>query len=76
MRLMSYRDNALGREKLGVAAGDRWLPAALLADGGQSSMAELLHAGPLALDALGKAADPARIVHDGSPLDAIELLAA
>jgi 2-keto-4-pentenoate hydratase/2-oxohepta-3-ene-1,7-dioic acid hydratase in catechol pathway len=75
MRLISYRDNGPRGDALGVVAGDRWLPAAALVDGGPSTMAGLLDAGTRALDALRAAADPGRIAEQGRPLDEVELLA-
>jgi 2-keto-4-pentenoate hydratase/2-oxohepta-3-ene-1,7-dioic acid hydratase in catechol pathway len=75
MRLISYRDNSFRGDALGVVVGDRWLPAGVLADGGPSTMAGFLDAGPRALEALRAAADPGRIADQGRPLDEIELLA-
>jgi 2,4-didehydro-3-deoxy-L-rhamnonate hydrolase len=75
MRLISYRDPNLGGEALGVAAGDRWLPALALAADGPPTMAGLLDGGPPALEALRVAADPGRIADEGRPLEEIELLA-
>ncbi len=75
MRLISYRDNGPRGDALGVVAGDRWLPATALAEGGPWTMAGLLDAGPRALDALRAAADPGRIADQGRPLDEIELMA-
>ena len=75
MRLISYRDNGLGGDALGVVADGRWLPAQALADGSLSTMAGLLDAGPRALDALRVAAGSGRIEDEGRALDEIELLA-
>ena len=75
MRLISYRDRGLGGDALGVAAGDRWLPALALASDGPATMAGLLDAGPRALEALRVAAEPGRIADEGRTLDEIELLA-
>jgi 2-keto-4-pentenoate hydratase/2-oxohepta-3-ene-1,7-dioic acid hydratase in catechol pathway len=74
MRLISYRDNG-DRDALGVAAGERWLPATDLVPGGPATMAGLLDGGPGALDTLRAAADPARIADEGRRLGEIELLA-
>jgi 2,4-didehydro-3-deoxy-L-rhamnonate hydrolase len=74
VRLISF-SVAGGREGLGVATLERWLPAeALLADG-PHTMDELLAGGPDRLAALASAADLARIDRSGSLLDSTELLA-
>ena len=77
MRLISCLTDS--REVLGVAAGERWLPAAELAGGGPSTMTELLDGGPRSLAALGAAAaaavDNGRIARDGRPLDEATLQA-
>ena len=74
MRLISYRDSD-GGDALGVVAGDSWLPATDLAPGGPATMAELLHGGTPAVDALRAAAPPGRFADEGRRLDEIELLA-
>ena len=75
MRLISYRDSGLRVDALGVVAGDRWLPAPALVEGGPSTMTGLLDGGQRALEALRAAADPGRIADQGRPLDEIGLLA-
>jgi 2-keto-4-pentenoate hydratase/2-oxohepta-3-ene-1,7-dioic acid hydratase in catechol pathway len=74
MRLISYRDGSDG-DRLGVAAGDRWLPASILVPDGPATIAELLAAGNDALEALRTAAGIARIGERGRGLDEVELLA-
>ena len=74
MRLISYRLPAAGAG-LGVVSGTSWLPAQTLLPGGPATMDALLAGGPEALVALRAAADPERIVRDGQPLEAVELLA-
>jgi 2,4-didehydro-3-deoxy-L-rhamnonate hydrolase len=74
VRLISY-PAADGREGLGVATAERWLPAeALLADG-PHTMDELLAGGPDRVAALASASDAARIDLSGSRLESTELLA-
>lgn len=73
MRLISYRAGTV--EKLGVAAGDRWLPAQDLCVSGPDTMGALLKAGLDVLDELRRAATPDRIAQDGRPLDGLTILA-
>ena len=73
MRLISYVDGA-GRERLGVSADARWIPASELLPDGPGSMAALLDAGPAAVRALAAAAHPDRIADRGRPLDDVEWL--
>ena len=63
------------RETLGVARGDRWLPATELLPGGPHTMADLLAGGPDLVASLGEAASPERILADGRPADGLDLLA-
>jgi 2-keto-4-pentenoate hydratase/2-oxohepta-3-ene-1,7-dioic acid hydratase in catechol pathway len=74
MRLISYRDGAAA-EALGVAAGDRWVPAKALLPDGPSTMAELLAGGSTALEELRSVATTAGIADDGRSLDEVELVA-
>jgi 2-keto-4-pentenoate hydratase/2-oxohepta-3-ene-1,7-dioic acid hydratase in catechol pathway len=74
MRLISYRDGATA-EALGVAAGDRWVPAKALLPDGPSTMAELLAGGSTALEELRSVATTAGIADDGRSLDEVELVA-
>jgi 2-keto-4-pentenoate hydratase/2-oxohepta-3-ene-1,7-dioic acid hydratase in catechol pathway len=74
MRLISYRDGATA-EALGVAAGDRWVPATALLPDGPSTMAELLAGGSTALEELRSVATTAGIADDGRSLDEVELVA-
>jgi 2-keto-4-pentenoate hydratase/2-oxohepta-3-ene-1,7-dioic acid hydratase in catechol pathway len=71
---MSYRA-ADGREGLGVATVERWLPAETLLPDGPRTMDELLAGGHDRLAALASAADMARIDRSGSLLETTELLA-
>ena len=71
---MSYRA-ADGREGLGVATVERWLPAETLLPDGPRTMDELLAGGTDSLAALASAADMARIDRSGSLLETTELLA-
>ncbi|MFI5255532.1 MAG: fumarylacetoacetate hydrolase family protein [Candidatus Limnocylindrales bacterium] len=75
MRLLSYR--ARSEERLGVAAGDRALPATDVLPGGPATMAALLAGGEVVLGALRAAAASAatRIAEQGSPLAELRLLA-
>jgi 2-keto-4-pentenoate hydratase/2-oxohepta-3-ene-1,7-dioic acid hydratase in catechol pathway len=74
MRLISYRDGATA-EALGVAAGDRWVPAKALLPDGPTTMAELLAGGSTALEELRSVATTAGIADDGRSLDEVELVA-
>ena len=74
MRLISYRA-AGGREGLGVATLERWLPAETLLPDGPRTMNELLAGGPELVSALSSAADEAAIERSGSRLETTELLA-
>ena len=74
MRLLSCRSDT--GETLGIAEGERWLPAAAVLAGGPGTIAELLAAGPEGLAALREAAAPgARIATNGRLLSETELLA-
>ncbi len=73
MRLISCRTG--NGETLGVAAGERWLPAADLLAGGPATMAELLAGGGPALAALRAAAATTDLASGGRPIDEAELLA-
>jgi 5-carboxymethyl-2-hydroxymuconate isomerase len=73
VRLISTR-TASG-ETLGVADGDRWLPAATLLAGGPATIGDLLAAGTDAIDALRQASADGRVVTNGAPLDESALLA-
>jgi 2-keto-4-pentenoate hydratase/2-oxohepta-3-ene-1,7-dioic acid hydratase in catechol pathway len=74
MRLITYRASS-GEEVLAAVAGTHALAAASLVPGGPATIEALLQAGSSALAALAAAADPLRIVAEGVPLDALELLA-
>ena len=75
MRLISYRA-AEGREGLGVATLERWLPADEVLSNGPQTMDELLAGGPERVAALSSASDLARIDRSGSlRIDTTELLA-
>jgi 2-keto-4-pentenoate hydratase/2-oxohepta-3-ene-1,7-dioic acid hydratase in catechol pathway len=74
VRLISCR--AEGRETLGVVSGDRWVPAAVLLDGGPTTMAELLADDAAALAPLRAAAATTDLTAiGGRPLSEAELLA-
>jgi len=73
VRLISRRTER--GETLGVQAGERWLPAAMLVDDGPATIADLLHGERAALAVVRAAADPDRIARDGRPLDDGEILA-
>ena len=73
MRLISYRSGTV--EKLGVAAGERWLPAEELVVNGPDAIGALLAAGTDGLDVLRRASSPDRIKQDGRPFDGLTLLA-
>ena len=73
MRLISCR-TATG-ETLGVAAGDRWLPASEVLDGGPATMDELIAGGPDRLTALSNRVEGSQIAERGRPLADAELLA-
>jgi 5-carboxymethyl-2-hydroxymuconate isomerase len=73
VRLISCRHAS--EETLGVAHGDRWLPATELLAGGPQTMADLLAGGPGLVASLGEAASAERILADGRPADGLELLA-
>lgn len=73
MRLISCRTSA--GATLAVVAGDRWLAAAELVPAGPGSMADLLAAGPDALDALREAAAGPEVADRGRPLAEADLLA-
>jgi 2-keto-4-pentenoate hydratase/2-oxohepta-3-ene-1,7-dioic acid hydratase in catechol pathway len=74
MRLISYRD-AGGGEHLAVASGDHACDAVSLVPGGPRTMDELLRSGGEGLARLASAADPHRILAEGSLLMSLELLA-
>jgi 2-keto-4-pentenoate hydratase/2-oxohepta-3-ene-1,7-dioic acid hydratase in catechol pathway len=73
VRLISCRTAA--GEALAVAFGDRWLPATEVQDGGPTTMAELISAGPAAVDALRDRIADAAIAERGHPLREADLLA-
>jgi 2-keto-4-pentenoate hydratase/2-oxohepta-3-ene-1,7-dioic acid hydratase in catechol pathway len=73
VRLLSCRSDT--GETLGIAEADRWLPAAVVLEGGPGTIADLLAAGPTGLAALGDAVRSARIGTNGRPLSKAELLA-
>ncbi|MFL5778901.1 MAG: 5-carboxymethyl-2-hydroxymuconate isomerase, partial [Chloroflexota bacterium] len=73
MRLISCRTG--GVETLGVAAGDRWLPARSVDREAPETMADLLAGGPAAVTRLASAVDPAQVAAMGSPVGDTELLA-
>ena len=75
MRLISVRDRR--EERLGVALGERALPAITLMPRGPKTMSALLAGGDELLVALREAADREsdRIRTSGAPLDALTLLA-
>ena len=73
MRLISVR--AGSETRLGVQAGDRWLPADDLVPDGPTTMDALLRGGREALAALGAAHDVDRIRRDGRPVVEADLLA-
>jgi 2-keto-4-pentenoate hydratase/2-oxohepta-3-ene-1,7-dioic acid hydratase in catechol pathway len=64
-----------GTEVLATVAGDAWLAVTDLLPGGARTMAELIAAGPPAVEALQRVAEPAAIAARGRPLDEAELLA-
>ncbi len=74
MRLFSYRPPA-GGDALGVAGGDRWMPATELLRDGPATMQALLLGGPTALETLRAAVVPAQIADEGRPFDGVEWLA-
>ena len=63
-------------ETLGVAVGDRWLPAAELAGGGPATIAQLLAGGRPAANALraAVAADARRFAETSRTIDGLDLL--
>ena len=73
MRLISCRTAA--GEALAVVVGDRWLPTAEVLDGGPATMAELISAGPTAVDVLRDRIAGASIAERGHPLRDADLLA-
>jgi len=73
VRLLSCRSDT--GETLGIAEGDRWLPAATVLGGGPRTIADLLAAGPGGLAAVRDSAPRARIATTGRPLADAELLA-
>ena len=73
MRLISVR--AGSETRLGVQAGDRWLPADDLVADGPTTMDALLRGGREAVAALGAAYDVDRIRRDGRPVIEADLLA-
>jgi 2-keto-4-pentenoate hydratase/2-oxohepta-3-ene-1,7-dioic acid hydratase in catechol pathway len=76
VRLISYRGPG-GREGLGVATAERWLPAEAILPGGPRTIDDLLAAGPAGRAALAgaSAGGVARIEQTGSLLAETELLA-
>jgi 2-keto-4-pentenoate hydratase/2-oxohepta-3-ene-1,7-dioic acid hydratase in catechol pathway len=73
VRLISCRTAA--GEALAVVVGDRWLAAAEVMPGGPATMAELLTAGPSAVDALRDRIAAVSIADRGLPVADAELLA-
>jgi 2-keto-4-pentenoate hydratase/2-oxohepta-3-ene-1,7-dioic acid hydratase in catechol pathway len=75
MRLLSYWHGSA--QRLGVAVGERALPAAALLPGGPATMGELLASGAAGLEALrtAAAAGAAGIRGEGTPLADLHLLA-
>jgi 2-keto-4-pentenoate hydratase/2-oxohepta-3-ene-1,7-dioic acid hydratase in catechol pathway len=75
MRLLSYRDGPA--ERLGVAVGERALPATALLPGGPATMGELLASGEAGQGALRTAAAAwaDRIRAEGTALEDLHLLA-
>jgi 2-keto-4-pentenoate hydratase/2-oxohepta-3-ene-1,7-dioic acid hydratase in catechol pathway len=73
VRLISVRTDTV--PALGVQAGDRWAAAPDLLPGAPPTMAALLAAGPGAVAALRRAADPERIRREGRALVEADLLA-
>jgi 2-keto-4-pentenoate hydratase/2-oxohepta-3-ene-1,7-dioic acid hydratase in catechol pathway len=73
MRLATYRSESAG-PVLGVVSGDRLMAAGDLHPDAPTTIEGLLAGGPLALSSLRSAADPDRIVEEGTPLDQVELL--
>jgi 2-keto-4-pentenoate hydratase/2-oxohepta-3-ene-1,7-dioic acid hydratase in catechol pathway len=76
VRLISYRAEG-GRDRLGVATSERWLPAETLLRAGPTTMDELLAGDPGRLAALtfAAASEASRIDRSGSRLETTELLA-
>jgi 2-keto-4-pentenoate hydratase/2-oxohepta-3-ene-1,7-dioic acid hydratase in catechol pathway len=73
VRLISCRTAA--GETLAVVVNDRWLAATDVLAGGPATMAELIAAGPAAVDALRDRIAAASIVERGHPLADAKLLA-
>ena len=73
MRLISCR--TVAGETLAVAAGDRWLPAAEVLEGGPGTMQDLIAAGPAVLAALRDSIASASVETRGHPLADADLLA-
>jgi 2-keto-4-pentenoate hydratase/2-oxohepta-3-ene-1,7-dioic acid hydratase in catechol pathway len=73
VRLASLRVS--GDEVLAVVAGNDWLAASEALPGSARTMAQLIAAGPAALEALRQAATPAAIADRGRPLAGVEMLA-
>ncbi|MFL5690116.1 MAG: fumarylacetoacetate hydrolase family protein [Chloroflexota bacterium] len=74
MRLISFQTSD-GHDALGVVAGSSWIPAVSLLPTGPATMEGLLRGPSDALDALRRAATPARVERDGRPLQEAVLLA-
>jgi 2-keto-4-pentenoate hydratase/2-oxohepta-3-ene-1,7-dioic acid hydratase in catechol pathway len=76
VRLISYRAEG-GRDRLGVATLERWLPAETLLRTAPTTMGELLAGDPggLAGLAFAAASEASRIDREGSRLETTELLA-
>ena len=73
MRLISCRTDT--GETLGVVAGEHWLPASEVLDGGPATMAELTVGGEEMLTALRDRVDDRRIAADGHLVADADLLA-
>ncbi len=73
MRLISVR--AGSETRLGLQAGDRWLPASDLDRDGPATMDALIEGGSEALAALRAAHDEDRIRRDGRPVSEADLVA-
>jgi 2-keto-4-pentenoate hydratase/2-oxohepta-3-ene-1,7-dioic acid hydratase in catechol pathway len=73
VRLISCRTDT--GETLAVVAGDRWLPAATVVEGGPATMANLIAGGPETLAALRHGVEAAGIAEHGRSLAEADLLA-
>ena len=76
IRLISYRESALGRKGWALPQRPVWLPAETLVPGGPTIIGDLLsETEPMALKSLQAAAAPAEILARGSAMDGLHLLA-